>query len=108
MVASRCSKLSVADAAFLVAGLLRVDLGNLAEESVECVIPASDGFVAGQLPVWLDAVLQAEELPTCISDLDTSLADVDAGCFPEFCELFDTGLADDNAELLLFDVSHSP
>ena len=35
--------------------------------------------------VWLDAVLHAEEFPTCKPDLDTSLADVDAGCFN--CEL---------------------
>ena len=59
------------------------------------------------MAVWLDAVLQDEELPTCKSDLDTSLADVDAGCFThwaELRELFDAGLADDRAKLLLFDV----
>lgn len=50
---------------------------GLAEERVEGVVPSSDRLVAGHLTVGLDAVLQAVELPACIADLSSGLADVD-------------------------------
>jgi len=51
---------------------------SLREESVERIITATNGLVAWHLTIRLDAVLQAEQLPARISDLDTALANVDA------------------------------
>jgi hypothetical protein len=48
------------------------------EEGIEGVVTTSDGLITGHLPVRLDTMLEAEKFPTCISDLHTSLADVDA------------------------------
>jgi hypothetical protein len=49
---------------------------RLREEGVERIIAAADGLVAWHLAIRLNAVLQAEELPARIADLDASLADV--------------------------------
>jgi len=49
---------------------------SLREEGVESIITTSNGFVRWHLTVWLNTVLEAEELPTGITDLDTSLTDV--------------------------------
>ena len=49
----------------------------LAEEGVEGIISSTDGFVGGHLPVWLYAVLQTVELPTGITNLHSSLSNVD-------------------------------
>jgi hypothetical protein len=46
------------------------------EESVEGVVSTSDGLVRGHLTVRLDSVLEAEEFPAGVTDLDTSLSDV--------------------------------
>ena len=50
---------------------------GLAEEGVEGVVSATDRLVAGHLAVRLDAMLQAVQLPACIADLYSGLADVD-------------------------------
>ncbi len=50
---------------------------SLAEESVEGVITSSDSFVRRHLPVWLDSMLEAIQLPTSISDLGPGLANMD-------------------------------
>lgn len=42
-------------------------LTGLREEGVESVVTATDGLVGGHLPVRLDSVLQAVELPARIS-----------------------------------------
>jgi hypothetical protein len=47
------------------------------EEGVESIITTTDGFVGWHLTIWLDSVLEAEELPACVTDLDTGLTDVD-------------------------------
>jgi len=49
---------------------------SLGEEGVESVITATNGFVGWHLTIWLDTVLEAEELPAGVTDLDTSLTDV--------------------------------
>jgi len=51
---------------------------SLGEESVERVITSTDGFVAWHLTIRLDAMLQAEQFPASVSNLDTALANVDA------------------------------
>jgi hypothetical protein len=51
------------------------------EESVECIVTAANRFVAWHLAIGLNSVLEAEELPARISDLDASLADVDGKSF---------------------------
>ena len=54
---------------------------RLGEEGVERVITATDRLVARHLTVRLNTVLQAEELPARIPDLDAGLIDVDAKDF---------------------------
>jgi hypothetical protein len=49
---------------------------SLREEGVEGIITATDGLVGGHLTVRLDTVLEAEELPAGVTDLDTGLSDV--------------------------------
>jgi hypothetical protein len=50
---------------------------SLRKESTEGIIAASYSFVAGHLAIGLDAVLQTEKFPTSVSDLNTSLTNVD-------------------------------
>jgi len=50
---------------------------GLTEEGVEGVISTSNGLVTGHLSIRLDSVFQAVELPAGITDLDTSLSDMD-------------------------------
>ena len=54
---------------------------SLGEEGVESVVTATDGFVGWHLTVRLDSVLEAEELPAGVTDLDTGLTDVDGNNF---------------------------
>ena len=61
---------------------------GLAEECIEGIITASNGFVGGHLTVGLDAVLKAEEFPTGVADLDTSLTNVDGDNFSHLLTLF--------------------
>jgi len=49
---------------------------SLGEEGVESVVATADGLVGWHLTVRLDSVLEAEELPAGVTDLDTSLTDV--------------------------------
>jgi hypothetical protein len=49
---------------------------SLGEESVEGVITTSDRLVGWHLTVWLDTVLQAEEFPAGVTDLDAGLSNV--------------------------------
>jgi len=50
---------------------------SLGEEGVEGIITTTDRFVGWHLSVWLDSVLEAEEFPTGVTNLDTGLTDVD-------------------------------
>ena len=50
---------------------------GLREEGVESVVTATDGLIGGHLTVRLDTVLEAEELPAGVTNLDTGLTDVD-------------------------------
>ena len=50
---------------------------SLAEEGVEGVVSSSNGLVTRHLAIRLDPVLQAVQLPAGVTDLDTSLSDVD-------------------------------
>lgn len=47
------------------------------EESVEGIITSSDGLIGWHLTVGLDSVFQTEQFPAGVTDLDTSLSDVD-------------------------------
>jgi len=49
---------------------------SLGEEGVESVVATTDGLIGGHLTVRLNTVLEAEELPAGVTDLDTSLTDV--------------------------------
>jgi len=55
---------------------------GLGEEGVEGVVTTTDGLIGGHLTVRLNSVLEAEEFPACVTDLDTGLADVDGDYFP--------------------------
>lgn len=46
------------------------------EKRVEGVVSSSHAFIGRHLAVWLDAVLEAIQLPARISDLHSGLADV--------------------------------
>ena len=54
---------------------------GLTEEGVEGVITTTNGLVTGHLAIRLDTMLQAVQLPAGITDLDTSLTDVDRDTF---------------------------
>jgi len=54
---------------------------SLGEEGVESIVATTDGLVGWHLTVWLDTVLEAEELPAGVTDLDTGLTDVDRNNF---------------------------
>ena len=50
---------------------------SLGEEGVEGVVTTTDGLIGGHLTVGLNTVLEAEELPAGVTNLDTGLTDVD-------------------------------
>jgi hypothetical protein len=50
---------------------------SFTEEGVESIISSSDGLVRGHLTIRLDTVFKTEQFPTGVTDLDTSLSDVD-------------------------------
>eukprot|EP00343_Euplotes_focardii_P008112 CAMPEP_0205819214 /NCGR_PEP_ID=MMETSP0206-20130828/1483_1 /ASSEMBLY_ACC=CAM_ASM_000279 /TAXON_ID=36767 /ORGANISM="Euplotes focardii, Strain TN1" /LENGTH=491 /DNA_ID=CAMNT_0053112525 /DNA_START=126 /DNA_END=1602 /DNA_ORIENTATION=+ len=50
---------------------------SLREEGVESVVLDTNGLVRGHGTVGLDAMFEAEQLPAGVTDLDTSLTDVD-------------------------------
>ena len=57
------------------------------EECVEGIITTSDSLVRGHLAIGLNSVLEAEQLPTGISDLDTSLTNVNGDNFSHTLKL---------------------
>ena len=57
---------------------------SLGEEGVESVVTATDRFIGRHLTIWLNTVLEAEELPAGVTDLDTGLTDVDRNDFSHF------------------------
>ena len=50
---------------------------SFAEKCVKGIITTADGFVARHLAIRLNSMLQAVQLPTSISNLNSSLANVD-------------------------------
>lgn len=50
---------------------------SFTKEGVEGVVPSPDGLVAGHLPIWLDPMFQAVELPAGIANLHAGLPHVD-------------------------------
>ena len=83
----RVVQLTVGSRPHLVAhGGLKIDVHGtgdvlsgtrLTEEGVEGIIAATNGLVGGHLAVGLDSVLEAEQLPAGIADLNTGLAHMD-------------------------------
>jgi hypothetical protein len=57
---------------------------SLREEGVEGVITTTNSLVGRHLTIRLDTVLQAVELPTGVTSLDTSLANVNGQTFSHF------------------------
>ncbi len=54
---------------------------SLREEGVESIITATNSLIGWHLAVRLDTVLEAEEFPAGVSDLNTSLSNVDRDNF---------------------------
>ena len=54
---------------------------GLGEESVERIIPASQGEVTWHLAIGLNGVLQTVQFPAGIADLHTSLANMNGDDF---------------------------
>ena len=54
---------------------------SLGEEGVEGIVTTTDRFIGWHLTIWLNSVLEAEELPTGVTDLDTGLTDVNGNDF---------------------------
>jgi len=54
---------------------------SLGEEGVEGIVTATNGLVGWHLTIWLNTMLEAEELPAGVTDLDTGLTDVDGNNF---------------------------
>ena len=50
---------------------------SFAEKRVKGIITTADGFVARHLAIRLNSMLQAVQLPTSISNLNSGLANVD-------------------------------
>jgi len=46
------------------------------KESVERVVSPTNGFVGGHLTVWLNAMLQTVEFPASVTNLHSSLPNV--------------------------------
>jgi hypothetical protein len=59
---------------------------SLAEEGVEGIITTTNGFVRRHLTIRLNAVLEAEQLPTGVTDLATGLTNVNANSFSHFVQ----------------------
>jgi hypothetical protein len=57
---------------------------SFGEESVESIITSTDSLIGGHLTIRLNAVFEAEELPAGVTDLDTSLSDVNVDDFSHF------------------------
>jgi hypothetical protein len=57
---------------------------SLREKSVERVITTTDGLVGRHLPIRLDTVLQAIQLPTGVTGLDTGLNNMNRQHFTHF------------------------
>ena len=61
---------------------------SLGEEGVEGIITTTDGLVRWHLSIRLDAVLEAEQLPTGVTNLDTGLTDVNGNNFSHCGSIF--------------------
>merc|ERR1719262_1924537 len=60
---------------------------GLREEGVEGIVSAADGLIGRHLAVRLDTVLKAEKFPGGITDLDTSLTEMDIDNFTHIASL---------------------
>ena len=61
---------------------------SLGEEGVESIVTTTDRFIGWHLTVRLDSVLEAEELPAGVTNLDTGLTDVDRNDFSHCVSVF--------------------
>ena len=57
---------------------------SLGEEGVESIVTTTDRLIGWHLTIWLNTVLEAEELPAGVTNLDTGLTDVDRNDFSHF------------------------
>ena len=57
---------------------------SLGEEGVESIIATTDSLIGRHLTIRLNTVLEAEELPAGVTNLDTGLSDVNGNDFSHF------------------------
>lgn len=55
---------------------------SFTEESIKTVVPTTDSFVRWHLPVRLDPMFEAIQLPARVSDLNSGLTDMNGNAFP--------------------------
>ena len=55
------------------------------EEGVEGIITTTDSFVGGHLSVRLNSVFEAEQFPASVTNLDTSLTNVNGDNLSHVC-----------------------
>lgn len=70
---------------------------SFGEEGVESIITTTDSLVRGHLAIRLNTMFKAEKFPAGITDLDTTLSDVNGNNFShvllvEGCEKIGLGL----------------
>jgi hypothetical protein len=61
---------------------------SLGEEGVESIVTTTDRLSGWHLTIGLNTVFQTEQLPACVTDLDTGLTDMNAKGFSHFQVLF--------------------
>ena len=59
---------------------------GLGEEGIEGIVATPNCLVTGHLSIWLNAVLEAEQFPAGIADLDAALAHVKAKNLTHDCK----------------------
>jgi len=59
---------------------------SFGEKGVEGIVSAANGLVRGHLTIGLNTMLEAEELPARISDLDTTLSEMKAKNLAHSCK----------------------
>ena len=60
---------------------------SLTEEGVEGIVTSTNGLVTWHLTIRLDTVFQAVQLPAGVTNLDTSLTNMDGDTFTHFEDL---------------------
>jgi hypothetical protein len=53
----------------------------LTEDCLKCIVTSTNSLVTRHLAIGLNAMLEAEQLPTCIANLNATLSEMEAKYF---------------------------